>query len=351
MHTRSRRHTAALTLLSLLVAAAPVAAQTRATIPDQPSCNSCTITLRNIVQLGSDADPAGFGLIVQIAAAPGPVYFVSSPTFANQIFMYDAAGTFTKAIGRRGEGPGELSRTVNLSVGAGDTIHAIEMGSNRHHVITRKGVIVRSTMLRDPVSAFAAGRDGTLFAAARHVEGKSMTLLEQIAADGDVIASFEKAQPDVRTSGRHFVAIDPAGDRWSISAERLHITHWGKNNDPLVVLDGKRDWFVEGIPPQGKNPMQVKPVAWMGGLGFASGSLLVYYMVPDAKWAPMEGPPDLKRIYDTRIEAIDPATGALLAVKTLDEVYMPVERDMAYTMVEAESGDLRLQLTRIGISR
>jgi hypothetical protein len=341
------------TLLSTFAAlfiASGAAAQTTATISERPGCKACVASIKPVILLGSDSDPAGFSPLVQMAVGRG-AYFVSAQTFPGEIYMYDAAGKFVKSIGRKGSGPGEMERPVFLSVGAGDSIHAVEMGSNRHHVLSPKGELVRTTSLRDPVNALAASRDGSLFTSSKHAEGKNFTLLDHIAANGDVISSLERADLSVPTTGRSYVAVDPVtGDRWSISVEHLRVTHWGKNDTPAAVFTGTRPWFTEGMPPQGKDPRKIKPIAWIGGLGFASGSLLIYYLVPDAKWAPMDGPLEINRIYDTRIEVVNPRTGQLMAVKQIDAVYLPIEGDKAYTMVEGKDGNLQIQVAAVSVT-
>jgi hypothetical protein len=333
----------------LAALATDVSAQVRAAIAAAPSCEACSVRATPIVRLGSDTDPAGFAPLVQVAMAAGPRYYVSSSTFTGEVYVYDSAGKFLKAIGRRGQGPGEFSRPVNLSVAGGDTVIAIEQGSNRYHVIAPGGEIVRSSQLRDPVNAFAAMRDGSLFLAAKHGNAGVITTLARTDRNREIIAAFEPTEAGARTSGRQFVAVDNQGEAWSLNAERLRLIHWGSANQPVAIFEGKRDWFTEGIPPQGKNPMQVKPVAWMGGLGFVAGKVLVYYLVPDANWAPMTGPLDLRRIYDTRVEVIDPASGALYAASNFDDVMMPMQNDVAYTLVEVPSGDMRVELRRLSI--
>lgn len=80
---------------------------------------------------------------------------------ARQLLMFSRDGEFLRAIGRRGEGPGEFVDPVELGVMAGDSIVVWDWGSGRLALFGPDGSHGRSVRLRPPVS-IPTGHVGTL---------------------------------------------------------------------------------------------------------------------------------------------------------------------------------------------
>lgn len=61
----------------------------------------------------------------------GDIYLMCMQTQANHIFKFSREGHFVKSFGRNGNGPGELSRPIHLSVTEGDEILVADAGNSK----------------------------------------------------------------------------------------------------------------------------------------------------------------------------------------------------------------------------
>ena len=116
---------------------------------------------------------------------------------------------------------------------------------------------------------------------------------------------------------------------------------------------GERPWVVDTIGG-GIDYMRERPETQIIGLEVDEADRLwIFVVVPDAKWTAPKSKEDVttRRVMDTLIEVIDPATGRLIAATRIDEVVIPYARGRAYSMLEEPSGDLRAQIWRLEVTR
>lgn len=71
----------------------------------------------------------------------GRIYVLDLAAPAVRVFEPD--GSFAHAIGRPGEGPGELSAPIELSMAAGDSLWVADQGTGRYSVFAPDGAFVR----------------------------------------------------------------------------------------------------------------------------------------------------------------------------------------------------------------
>jgi len=329
-----------------------VEAQNTIQIGDSPTCASCAVELQAIVRLGSLDDPAGFGPVVQIAANSKNQYVVSSTTFDGELFLYGEDGKFIRTIGRRGEGPGEFSRTQLLAFDAQDSLHAMDASGPKHSVFAPDLTFVRAVQQQTRTLAMRIEPSGTVFVVAPKMSGEASFALQVLSPDGAALQAFDPIDPNASGQaalGRS-ITVDPSGRRWSIGTAVYRLKEWSTDAQVTRVFEAKRDWIPETIPMRLERNQQ--PPAQIAGLeADEAGLLWVFAVLPDANWSPPTPGSRLDpgSMYDTVVEIIDPDTGRLLARSRLDPLVLPFARGRAYSMVEEESGDLRIQVWQMKV--
>lgn len=85
--------------------------------------------------------PEGFGAIEAVAAdADDNIYVLDR--MAQQVFVFDPSGAWSHAIGRPGEGPGELSRAAGVSIGPDNRVWVPDPATARVSVFEPDGAFV-----------------------------------------------------------------------------------------------------------------------------------------------------------------------------------------------------------------
>lgn len=85
--------------------------------------------------------PEGFGAIEAVAAdADDNIYVLDR--MAQQVFVFDPSGAYSHAIGRQGEGPGELSRASGVSIGPDNRVWVPDPATARISVFEPDGAFV-----------------------------------------------------------------------------------------------------------------------------------------------------------------------------------------------------------------
>jgi hypothetical protein len=85
----------------------------------------------------------------------GPVRFLSSGALvvgdvaSSRLLIYDAGGRFLRFLGRRGEGPGEISRLESIAITAGDTLATFDRALRRLSFWHAETGFIRSVNLAD----------------------------------------------------------------------------------------------------------------------------------------------------------------------------------------------------------
>ncbi len=331
----------------------PLAGQAVIRIGDTPTCSTCKAELVPVVQLGSLDDPAGFAPVIQLAKNSEGLYVVSSTTFDGELFVYGTDGRFVRAVGRRGEGPGEFRRPQLLAFDALDSLHAIEAGGPRHSVFAPDLSFVRTVEMQTRTIAMRIEDSGNVFAVAPRQSGEESFALQVLLPNGSFLHAFDPIDPNASGQaalGRN-IAVDAHGQRWSVGMAEYHLKQWDQEGRLERVLEARRNWIPESIPMRLERDQ--RPPAQIAGLEVDDdGFLWIFAAVPDANWTPPSPGtrPSPESMYDTLVEVIDPTAGTLMTRSTFDQLVLPFGRGSAYSMLEEASGDLRAQVWKLQLS-
>lgn len=103
---------------------------------------------RRVMTGGETGDETAFAFV-------GPVRFLSTGGLviadgaSSRLLLYDANGRFVRALGRRGDGPGEMRRLESITVKAGDTLAIFDPGLRRLSFWQPDSGFLRSVNLAD----------------------------------------------------------------------------------------------------------------------------------------------------------------------------------------------------------
>jgi hypothetical protein len=208
------------TLTGVLLSAAAVAPATGQAAPDTvvkqagAPRHAGIAALVPELSIGTlDGAPAyAFGQVEAILPTrDGGVLVLDAPNgAAPELRQYDAAGTYVRTVGRRGEGPGEYRGPSGLAQLGDGRILLLDGPNRRINVYSEAGEPIDTWMLGDVIvstgggEGLRVGQDGTVYArvSVRREGGRlfdsSSTVYLRLAADGAVIDQLPLPQlPDV----------------------------------------------------------------------------------------------------------------------------------------------------------
>lgn len=196
--------------------------------------------------------PHAFGMIMSVVAdASGMIYVLD--VYYQRIQVFYPSGAFSHTIGRRGEGPGELSAARSMAIGPGETLWVIDDGSVRYSAFSLDGTFRDSHLRR--VRGFYAAASGAFVRAGSYIDwgigfpdGRlgPRTVLWPIR----LRARFERADsfppleyklpsgqwPTLPFTGRLSVAIDRQGSLWFAHTEEYRIYRRNLRGDTTLIF-------------------------------------------------------------------------------------------------------------------
>lgn len=197
---------------------------------------------------------------IEVDGARSLIYIVD--TGSNRVLVFDFQGEFLRAIGNKGQGPGEFMRATGACLIPEGGLAVADFGNNRIQVFDPAGKFVRSitsTEARVADLVFSEGKFFTVpsFGASGYVitrgsQEKSQPLVNVLDEQGKKIseisvADFPETQPFVRAiKHRVSLALSPRG--------RLFLPHFAVN---LVQVFEKTGEKIGGF----SRPLPFKPVA------------------------------------------------------------------------------------------
>lgn len=323
-----------------------------------PSCKTCRIENVVVVEIGKDpsaqeAAPDGLMGALQLGRN-----FLAVPRSMNLLpVVFGPDGKVVRVLGRRGGGPGEFNGPGLIALTRGDSVLIADGATGRFSVF-----------------------DGSWkFARQMPMGGGYETWVP--LADGRIIAGFSPGHsptPEILT------IMDPGGKRLgAFGVPTAADTAGGMMGPPLMVTDGRMIWsanyvgpyrvvewnpttrqrgrtwvrrgpeFLDKLTAREVSPTQ-RPQPHVKGLLRDGPLLWVLYSVPGKEWAKglvqKEMPshngmvkmwvtenPDL--VFDTIVEAIEIASGQLLASRRFDEHFTAIVSTGTLAMHRSEDSD------------
>jgi hypothetical protein len=249
--------------------------------------------------------------------------------------VFDKAGRFLRAVGRKGDGPGEFREAELVVLGPADSIFVIDRRLHRLSVLAPDWQFVRSAPFVDGALAAAWTPSGLVTSAEvrdRARFGKPLHLMDPF---GNYLRSFGETG-DAIIPGRtlplsRLVASSLSGDIWSSAATHQYLLErWSADGQRLLAVRREAPWFSRapadarllGFTPKGPAYSFVYAIAVDD-----AGHVWTNVRIPDARWrdavrwndaakgelASIAIVDDLHKAFDTVFEVFDRTSGDLLA--------------------------------------
>lgn len=299
--------------------------------------------------------------------------------------LFDASGRFLRMLGRKGRGPGEYV-APHVALFLEDSVVVLDGRQRRASVLNEKLEYVRAILMPSQMyrPILISWPDSIIMAdrvPAPRSDGWPIHLVSLAgtagSGEGKVLRSFAQANgksPPDDNLFPWFVALASDGF-WAAPPTSYELVHWKR--DGLVetrTLRRQPNWFREssasiGNPAIGGVAATPPSPAITGIEEDEAGLLWVYTHVPSPSWQEtwsafnekprMQVRPSevhLEKLYQTRIEVIDPKAGRVLTRTTVDGFFvvnaMPGHRLAVYTTDDEARGEktsvLQFDLVRPG---
>lgn len=304
-----------------------ISAQEAIVIDDSDPCTTCSIELQKIATLGRPDDLIQPLYGARVAHDSKGQFYLSSTTRPGVIAAYDDRGTFIRAIGRLGQGPGEFGRRItHLLVGGDDAVHVFER--QRHTVLESGTYEVRSlsNLPAAPGASVLAATEG-LLVQMRLGADTGFALVHHLGASGVLLRSFVIV-PSLDDPWERYRRLGHATGRsvWVAPVNRYRLELWSWSGDKLRALERQTAFFQPWSRYDAAEPYRKPPRPQMGSIHQSGDVLWVIVWIADAAWEPFSGlvgevgvsnVGDVSRFWDTRIEAIDVRSNTLISSRTI----------------------------------
>lgn len=338
-------------------------------IAGEPSCASCSVSLRHVASLGDSAGPGVLSLTNfpwsrLVGQLQNGEFVVAGAVGASGVLVFPRkGGAPSRSLGRLGQEPGELSSRIRLAVGKSDELYVMDDGNRRITVLDATGSHLRSFPLpggrfRD----FMPLPDGSVIAHRRPSgpdrESKLDTHPFHVFPTTDLEAAttslgrYETDAPHLET---WLVGARNQGGLWTALSARYVLHGMTPSGEPDVVLVRTAAWF----PPLDVDltsfdltrlyrelpPFSVLMAFWEDGQGL----LWTLSVLPDAQWAPGEYGPTTpswaRATFDTILEVLDVETGVLIAQRRIDDLLGVIDPShLLFRGSELEPGKILIEV-------
>ena len=334
---------------------------------EAPLCEDC-LEFAHVTRLGSDELGPGFlvdrGAMDVVRDRRGN-YWVGQE---EQIKVFDAEGTFLRSVGRGGKGPMEFGRASPMHTDASGRVHVVDTDNLRISVIDEAFTLAEEKTLPTWISAKAPLDDGERYVVQASIEGsgrEGMTL--HIIGGSGILKSFGAGEePDEGSwlgSNDLRLAGGPEGRVFAAHPVEYLIEAWSQEGTRVGALRGEPALNAETSlqePPSPDNPL---PSAIFGIRPDSDGLLWVSLLIrrPDwlrhIMWDPSgdvssEVTPDvITRIYQPRLDVIDPATCTLVTSQLHDQLLLLLDDRTVLGYGFTELGSNTLDVLRVWLDR
>ena len=290
-----------------------------------PECEACEIVAVPVVTFGDAEGPGMLEVdyhVVQVDRQGR--YFVTgglSPYF----WVFDSSGNVSGRMGRSGEGPGEFSVVMGVTIDEADSVFVLDPMRARVSVYTPDQEFARTFSLSfrpDGPQLFLGEwllvntpfRAGDLVGRPFHVLDKSGRMTRSFGSVGD-----GNAPTDDRylRDGRVLARSDPASF-WAARSNQYLIERWTLDGRLLETLHREPPWFQ--VWWESPSDADTPPVPRITAIEQVGDTLWVLTTVPGEMWrSGVEPDGRFRRItdsdayFDSLVEAIDLNRGVVIA--------------------------------------
>lgn len=341
-------------------------------VPDAVRCPQCQVVRTVEVRLNSSSlegeiDEMPLGVR---RSARGEIWVLSQQLGPR---VYDSRGRFTRAIGRMGRGPGEYNAVDDLVWLPGDSVLVVDGINRRATVITPDGRAQRSiqmpaTFLNLFVLEWPSRLFGSATIATPAAAGHGLHLVDLSGTSVRVSRSFSPGEGTLRPSDRgtayHYISGTPTGDILSSTPHSFAVYSWSRSGRLTSSLVRRGPSLPDKVPVQDVGSPRTPPSPAVSGLMVDEAGLIwLFVRVPATTWRDAwstmpSGSSEASRrqigwskLFNTRIEVIDPARAQLLArseipglvISTLGSGRIAVYGTSSLGEAEVRIDQLRLQ--------
>lgn len=317
-----------------------------------------TLAVEVVAEVGHDAGPGMVdGLSNAVMDSSGRVYVVGREGV--QVFAPD--GTLLSAIGRPGEGPGEMG-------GSGGAFGFVEDGvfvmtDIARRVIMRfdwEGKLLHEVRMSELMQgAYLIPWDGTLavhettFYSPERI-GYPLHLVD--LATGEIEASFGSLTGEYDWDRERIQEVAPArgpdGTVWMARNHAYRIELWSPDNQLHLSMRRSLEWFPDALDDLDGHPLPTDPPE-PRITGISADDSLMWVMVHRAgeDWEEVDPRHFLERL-DTHVEVIDWRRGQVVASRRFDEPYLgwTGPGGLSAGIVTTGRGSVRNRVVRIRLS-
>ena len=341
-------------------------------------CGDCEIELEELYLLGhaEDSLPIGDGSFLTVAAGDRCVL---APTDRDgEALIFDECRGEPRQLGRRGNGPGELSSIRTVASWRGDSV--VFLGYGRLEILssaTGRGRSVRFDPSIEGYTMVTVPGDSVVIV---NNSRPTKSQFAEIRWDGSGGTAFglAGAAPNAGNAQSHVVALGSSSRPHAFWAGAMYfrpqLTLWSHDGERLFVFDRTPPWFA----PYDSSALAkswdasaavVRPVATLRAVRESTDGLLwAAFGIAAADWRPDSGPPPaLRRTpsgeipsrsrsrvehFDGVIEVMDGASGELLMSVRTDESWVNFANDsLIYSRRQGEDGTHQIAVYRMRLRR
>ena len=336
-------------------------------VPDEPSCERCTIEVTKLATLGTDDGPGALASRPMSVNVDGKgrywVFVELEPPL-----VYGADGAFIRTLGRKGGGPGEF-QSANNALAVGDSMLVFDWLSSRASMVGPDLSVARSAVIQSPLApGFVITWPDAVIMSGEANQGaptnrpmNRVTFADSSLKVLDTFGPENQHGPMVQFETSQLLAPSRGPRIWSSYVVRYLLSHWTADGKLLASYERKPDWFT-GDPPHGLGTPTRPPSALVAGIGEdPAGLLWVLVSRPAPTW--QEGWPKMTagqrevsmrslnydKFYRTTIEVIDPAAVRVVARRDLDAYAMAMLPGGRAVIYGLDANDIP-RLTIVGLA-
>lgn len=326
----------------------------------------CDLRRSLLLTIGDSAGAGYVGDPTALVRLENGTWVLADRFDQDRLKVFGADGSFARAVGRRGQGPGEFQVVQFVTALPGDSIEVFDLGQARFTVFTGSWDVARVQRVRQAGPEMLRFPDGSrVFAGRINLPEQIGLPLHHLSADGEHVASFG-AEPiigEVSNRDLFYRQLAMAGsDRlWAAPLVRYRLEQWTLEGNSVDVLERAPEWFppqqeFEATPSGGQPPTP----GLFGLHQDSSGYLWTSVAVPDADWSSGLGtgrdpwgrtvkvPTDMSALFDTVVEVIDPLTARVLGRTRLDgHIKDFAGNGLAYGVGEHPNGEPLIEIWRL----